>query len=156
MVRATDFRLPCPAVSPVLLLIGDVWPHARTRAGRGCRSRELWRSQTSRQYFRVSCWLFQAVRIGSPGLGVVRTGSLDVSDDRSGLVVHELDANLGNTTTRSCCPARRSILAIAQQLATACSRSRGQGRCCVPVRPRTRVTLTSLTGCFDASILVDV
>lgn len=35
---------------------------------------------------------------------VVRTGSLDVSDDRSGLVVHELDANLGDTTTRTCRP----------------------------------------------------
>lgn len=39
---------------------------------------------------------------------VVRTGSLDVSDDRSGLVVHELDANLGNTTARACHPAETS------------------------------------------------
>ncbi|KAL2280394.1 hypothetical protein FJTKL_12627 [Diaporthe vaccinii] len=38
----------------------------------------------------------------------VRTGSLDVSDDRSGLVVHELDANLGNTTARACRPAETS------------------------------------------------
>jgi hypothetical protein len=32
----------------------------------------------------------------------MRTGSLDVSDDASGLVVHELDANLGDTTTGAC------------------------------------------------------
>lgn len=31
----------------------------------------------------------------------VRTGSLDVADDRTGLVVHELDTNLGDTTTRA-------------------------------------------------------
>lgn len=40
------------------------------------------------------------------GGGIIRTGSLDVSDDRSGLVVHELDANLGDTTSRSYCPVR--------------------------------------------------
>lgn len=30
---------------------------------------------------------------------VLTDGSLDVSDDATGLVVHELDANLGDTTT---------------------------------------------------------
>lgn len=29
------------------------------------------------------------------------TGSLDVADDGTGLVVHELNANLGNTTARA-------------------------------------------------------
>lgn len=33
-----------------------------------------------------------------------RTGSLDVSDDRTGLVLEELDANLGDTTARACQP----------------------------------------------------
>lgn len=32
---------------------------------------------------------------------IYRTWALDVSDDRSGLVVHELDADLGDTTTRT-------------------------------------------------------
>lgn len=36
-----------------------------------------------------------------PGSRFVRTGSLHVTDDRTGLVVHELDANLGDTTTRA-------------------------------------------------------
>lgn len=31
----------------------------------------------------------------------IRTWSLDVSDNATGLVVHEFDANLGDTTTRS-------------------------------------------------------
>jgi hypothetical protein len=31
-----------------------------------------------------------------------RTGSLDVADDRTGLVLKEFDANLGNTTARAC------------------------------------------------------
>lgn len=30
------------------------------------------------------------------------TGTLDVSDDGTGLVVHELDTDLGDTTTRAC------------------------------------------------------
>lgn len=34
-------------------------------------------------------------------MGIFRTWALDVSDDRSGLVVHELDADLGDTTTRA-------------------------------------------------------
>lgn len=33
--------------------------------------------------------------------GLMRTGSLHVADDRTGLVVHELDANLGDTTARA-------------------------------------------------------
>ena len=31
----------------------------------------------------------------------MRTGTLDVADDRPALVVHELDADLGDTTTRA-------------------------------------------------------
>lgn len=31
-----------------------------------------------------------------------RTGSLDVTDDGTGLVIHELDADLGDTTARTC------------------------------------------------------
>jgi hypothetical protein len=30
------------------------------------------------------------------------TGSLDVADDGTGLVIHELNANLGNTTAGAC------------------------------------------------------
>jgi hypothetical protein len=33
------------------------------------------------------------------GIGSVRTRALDVTDDGTGLVVHELNANLGDTTT---------------------------------------------------------
>jgi hypothetical protein len=38
---------------------------------------------------------------GLEGLGMreLLTGSLDVADDGTGLVVHELNANLGDTTT---------------------------------------------------------
>lgn len=32
------------------------------------------------------------------------TGTLDVTDDRTALVVHELNANLGDTTARACIP----------------------------------------------------
>lgn len=35
-------------------------------------------------------------------LGVRLTGSLDVTDDGTGLVIHELDADLGDTTARTC------------------------------------------------------
>jgi hypothetical protein len=33
----------------------------------------------------------------------VRTWALDVADDGTGLVVHELDTALGDTTTGACC-----------------------------------------------------
>jgi hypothetical protein len=35
-------------------------------------------------------------------LGVRLTGSLDVTDDGTGLVIHEFDADLGDTTARTC------------------------------------------------------
>ena len=38
--------------------------------------------------------------VGFEGLSM-RTGTLDVADDRPALVVHELDADLGDTTTRA-------------------------------------------------------
>lgn len=101
-----------------------------------------------------------------------RTGSLDVTDDRTGLVIHELDAHLGDTTARTynssplasislSCPPRPAAL----RRASTC-RSRGRRRqppevlsCidrdCIPVRPRTRVTFTSLVGVLEASILTD-
>jgi hypothetical protein len=44
------------------------------------------------------------------GERLLPTGSLDVADDGTGLVVHELDANLGDTTARAC--GWESMLAI--------------------------------------------
>lgn len=45
------------------------------------------------------------------------TGSLDVSDDGSGLVVHELDAHLGDTTTGAC-RVKSVSLSCSQQYST--------------------------------------
>lgn len=103
----------CSHPSPAVIVEGftsDVWPHAQTRGGRGCRSRELSKSH------HLSALLLCATILVSPLLDFiwplwpycsgdsrefVHTGSLDVADDRTGLVVHELDANLGDTTTRA-------------------------------------------------------
>lgn len=72
-----------------------------------------------------------------------RTRALDVPDDGTSCVVHELDAHLGDTTTRTCMSIHISIGA-------------GGGAKIVgyfvPVLPRTRVTLTSLTGALEESI----
>lgn len=72
--------------------------------------------------------------------GVFRTWALDVSDDGAGCVVHELDADLGNATTRAC-DCQNDLLYHVERC----------GEACIPVRPRTRVTLTSL---FSISMLV--
>lgn len=99
----TTFPVPCAILPRGLFTSGDGL-HARTRGGRGCRSRELFRT--------TNCQHFPPYTLGSSSSsssqGVVRTGSLDVSDDRSGLVVHELDADLGNTTARAYFPSNIS------------------------------------------------
>lgn len=129
---------------------------------------------------------------------ICHTGSLDVSDDGSGLVVHELDAHLGDTTTGAyqhqhvslyspvnpylllidrnnfsawgaVCVVRAEFLEIVviqthrrgkqepnfNILQASCDMSGEErmGFVFVPVRPRTRVTLTSLTGAFEESIV---
>ena len=87
----------------------------------------------------------------------LRTGSLDVTDDGTGLVVHELDANLSDTTTRTYTPHHQSPALIVQVPSIAL---RGGGVVwagkIVPVRPRTLVTLTSLTGALEESIVAVV
>jgi len=45
--------------------------------------------------------LIVGVGVGAGRDGWLFTGSLDVADDGTGLVLEELDANLGDTTTRS-------------------------------------------------------
>lgn len=76
----------------------------------------------------------------------VRTGALDVADDAAGSVVHELDAALGNTTTGACPSQNSTLMCPLRDCASADD---------VPVRPRTRVTLTSLTGTLAVSIVRD-
>jgi|SRR5690242_8632720 len=77
-------KMPSRHFSPEQALIAGGGPRVRTRAGRGCRSHGLCRvSRADRG------WLD----------GSLRTSALDVTDDRTGLVVHELDTALGDTTT---------------------------------------------------------
>lgn len=77
--------MPLPFPPRVGALIADAWPHVRTRAGRECRSRGLCTRQLLHQ--------------GGKRAGGERTWALDVTDDGTGLVVHELDTALGDTTT---------------------------------------------------------
>jgi hypothetical protein len=72
----------------------------------------------------------------------LRTGTLDVTDDRTSGVVHELDADLGNTTAGTY---SKSIYLRSQTIRKPAENA--------PVRPNTRVTLTSLTGTLADSIL---
>lgn len=71
------------------------------------------------------------------------TRALDVADDGTGGVVHKLDAHLGDATTRTWSSN------IHQHWRTVTGQAVGLS---VPVLPRTRVTLTSLTGVLEESI----
>jgi hypothetical protein len=88
-------------------------------------------------------------------LNCKHTRALDVTDDGSALVVHELDANLGDTTTRTYDNhiSRRYGSDAGQRREFEGDTARREMDNIVPVRPRTRVTLTSLTGVFEASIV---
>lgn len=97
------------------------------------------------------------------GGGELRTSALDVADDGTGLVVHELDTALGDTTTGACMAVSLrflrspSILSRAAVWLSSIFFLHALPECGdrVPVRPRTRVTLTSLTGALADSILWD-
>lgn len=93
--------------------------------------------------------------------GELRTSALDVADDGTGLVVHEFDTALGDTTTGACMAVSLrflwypSILSRAAVQLSSVFFLHALPECGdrVPVRPRTRVTLTSLTGALAVSIL---
>jgi hypothetical protein len=74
--------------------IGDGGLHARIRGGRGCRLHGLCSSNVLVSRFFYAPQII-AIRIQT------HTRSLDVTDNRTGLVVHELDANLSDTTARA-------------------------------------------------------
>jgi hypothetical protein len=69
-----------------------------------------------------------------------RTWALDVADNASRGIIHELDSDLGNSSTRSC--------TVSVPLHPMSPRFPN-----IPVRPRTLVTLTSLTGTFEDSMI---
>ena len=105
------------------------------------RSLRASRSDSSRQRMSSSRTVAQSVsKPNTPILRFCRTGSLDVSDDGTGGVVHEFNADLGHTSTRACCAEIISL--VSSPLPFHFQRA----SVFVPVRPRTRVTLTSLTG----------
>lgn len=74
-----------------------------------------------------------------------RTGSLDITDDGAGGVVHEFDADLCHAASGTW-----GWRGVNFGLGAGGEGSGGDGD--LPVRPRTRVTLTSLTGIFEESM----
>jgi hypothetical protein len=75
--------------------------------------------------------------------GEFRTWALDVADNASGGIVHELDSDLGNTSAGTYLPSGLSYFQSDSLLLAMHN---------IPVRPKTRVTFTSLTGTFEESI----
>lgn len=133
IVRAYLPSLPT-ASSPIHQhLISVFGPHAQTRASRGCRSRGL--------------GLLSHVRDRPPQLHAryLCQRTLDVTDDGTGGIVHELDANLSNTTARAgtaedaYCPVSAKLFLLLQFDIS-----------------NIRVTLTSLIGCLAVSMVADV
>jgi hypothetical protein len=80
-------------------LIADAWPRAQTRAGRECRSRGL-----QHKHRLAGGWPAGGAASRGKQRKGKRTRALDVADDGAGLVVHELDTALGDTTTGACIP----------------------------------------------------
>ena len=140
-------KMPTRHFSPKTLIAGG-GPRVRTRAGRGCRSHGLRTVSVAARW-----WAAKG--------GELRTSALDVADDGTGLVVHELDTALGDTTTGACMAVSLrflrspSILSRAAVWLSSIFFLHALPECGdrVPVRPRTRVTLTSLTGALAVSIL---
>ncbi len=83
-------------------------------------------------------------------LEYIRTWTLDVADDGTGGVVHELNTDLGNTSTGTC-----KMSELRPDLCF-CACAERYFVICIPVRPKTRVTLTSLTGTLLVSILANL
>jgi len=75
-----------PMIRPCLISVS--WLHAQIRASRGYRSRELGLSRGIRS--RSCC-----------AIGAQLKRTLNIADDGASGVVHELDANLSNTTARA-------------------------------------------------------
>lgn len=87
-------------------LNGVCGPHARTRGGIGCRPHGLYQCQ----YVRPSSYVSQYSRDCCFAADCNRTWTLDVADDGAGGVVHELNTDLGNTSTGTCKYVRASFL----------------------------------------------
>ncbi len=82
-------------------------PYLRRRASRSdSRRTKMSSSRTARHTKQISSCAGRANR-GASG----HTRALDVPDDGTGGVVHELDAHLGDATTRTCCWTRKSASA---------------------------------------------
>ena len=81
--------------------------------------------------------------------GKNHTWALNVADNASGSIVHELNSDLGDTSTGTYSVtgliSSQFLLLQIIQLPSA--------KANIPVRPKTRVTLTNLTGTFDASMV---
>lgn len=126
-------------------VISVSWPHVPIRVSRGCRPHELYGKVVSASSPEQN----QGCR--SPNK---RTGPLDIADNASGLVIHELDAHLCDSSSRAF---KKSALIPSKTGKphvggfSAVLGNGGSDR--VPVRPNTLVTFTSLTGTFDESIL---
>jgi len=101
--RCSSVLHPCSSALSFLLhtatLISVSWPHAQTRAGIECRPRALHPSVSIPSHS-----LYDAFPL--------RTWALDVADNAAGRVVHELDANLGHTTTRACTLSDQTVLLL--------------------------------------------
>lgn len=149
VVRPRNHHLCC---SPEGTFIATAGPHARTRAGRGCRPHGLSLYMSAPTLFTGFPPKSPLIREEKGASLLYRTWALDVSDDRSGLVVHELDADLSHTTTRTYPACQIVVPPSMYKISKLCLCHQIRDRGDAPVRPRTRVTLTSLTGCLEASI----
>lgn len=76
------------------IFIGDGGPHARTQEGKECRSRGLESNVIS---VGVFSYVSRADKRFAKREGL-HTGTLHVADDRPALIVHKLNAHLGDAS----------------------------------------------------------
>lgn len=128
-------------------IIGVSGPHARTRAGKGCRPREL--SNQSCQHFRLFVYIcvVDARRMRS---WVRVPGPLTF---RMMLRVWSSMNSTRTWVTPPREPSANSQIFYISRISCVDIAVSSSAAGCVPVRPRTRVTFTSLTGCLADSIL---
>lgn len=113
----------------------------------------------------------KSVSYSAPQLSAECTWALDVADNAAGCVVHELDANLGNTTAGACVllilpifstkpSSLRPLFGFKNSLRTGTAENYGDNVsilkfCISKCSHIPRVTLTSFTGTLAVSIITD-
>lgn len=177
--RHPHYNFAWPPPIRVGLFTAAAWPRARTRGDRECRSRGLWIIATLSVLspcYCAHCWSKDCEFAPLPPRrrfcalpGKIEKICECIPGPLTLRMIERVWSSMNSTRTwvtppreprreaiKSAFPSPGDIVVIALCWGLWSLGVGGGALHCVPVRPRTRVTLTSLTGCLEASILTDV